>query len=141
MSHVYIRVLRSVIMAAVAWLPLTSFHAYAATTNWIAYSGYFTDPANWDHGVPERERPGVFNRGFVAYEVNFPGGLIFDPPPNYPIEYLRVNTNEVSFVYTESPFVTIPSLSVLNPGLSIVVGENAGDVAILNTTLNSLSGA
>ena len=82
----------------------------AVTTSWNTNaSGDFTTAANWDNGVPDSDDTAVFNRGFVAYEVNFPGGLIFDPPMNYPIQYLRVRTNEVSFVHNPSPSNRTPA--------------------------------
>jgi T5SS/PEP-CTERM-associated repeat protein len=82
----------------------------------------------------------VFNRGTgVAYNVTFPGGPILDPPPNYSIDYLRVHSNDVTFADNSSASVSAPSLTVANGGVSIVVGENAGDVAILTTSLSSLS--
>jgi T5SS/PEP-CTERM-associated repeat protein len=120
---------------------LLTFPAHAVTTSWIANSGSFTTAANWTSGVPDSDDTAVFNRGFVAYEVNFPGGSVFNPPPNYAIDYLRVFTNEVSLVWVDSPFMTVPRLSVVNPGDSIIVGQDPGNVAILNTTLSTLSGA
>jgi T5SS/PEP-CTERM-associated repeat protein len=119
-----------------------SIDAHAVTTSWNTNaSGDFTTAANWDNGAPDSDDTAVFNRGFVAYEVNFPGGFIFDPPVTYFVDYRRVRTNEVSFVHNLVPFQSNSSLSVLNSGESIIVAENAGDIAILNMTLNSLSGA
>jgi T5SS/PEP-CTERM-associated repeat protein len=133
---------RKLLIVAVALIATAlNGEAQAVTTSWIANSGSFTAPANWSSGVPDSDDTAIFNRGFVAYEVNFPGGSIFDPPLVYPIQFLRVNTNEVGFVYTPVPFQSSPSLSVVDPGLSIVVGENSGDVSILNMAIAGLSGA
>ena len=126
-------------LAAAACLCLLVVPARAVTTNWNTnLSGSFTKTANWDNGVPDSDDTAVFNRGFVAYTVTVPG-LPFNPPPNYVIDYLRVNTNEVTFA--DSPLTNRPSLTIVNPGFSIVIGENIGDVAILNSTLRSVSGA
>jgi T5SS/PEP-CTERM-associated repeat protein/autotransporter-associated beta strand protein len=52
-----------------------------------------------------------------------------------------VNSNEVTFRDNSSPFVTSPNLTVANPDVSIVIGEGAGEVAVLTTSLRSVSGA
>jgi T5SS/PEP-CTERM-associated repeat protein len=117
--------------------------AYAVTTSWNTNSGgQFTTASNWDNGVPDGDDAAVFNRGAgITYSVTFPGGPILNPPPTYFIDYLRVNSNTVSFVGPSLPSQTIPNLTVLNPSVSIVIGENAGEVGILNMGLNILSGA
>lgn len=126
-------------LAAAACSCLLAVPARAGFTNWNTNSsGSFTNAANWDNGVPDSDDTAVFNRGFVAYTVTVPG-LPFNPPPNYVIDYLRVNTNEVTFA--DSPLTNRPSLTVANPGFSILIGENTGDVAIMNSTLRSVSGA
>ena len=115
--------------------------AHAAITNWTNNAGgTFTTPTNWDNGVPDADDTAVFNRGAgVAYHVTFPGGNIFDPPINHVIDALRVHSNTVTFRDNSSPFITKPSVTFDNAD-SIVVGQNAGDLAILNTSLNSLVG-
>jgi T5SS/PEP-CTERM-associated repeat protein len=133
---------RKFIIVVVAYSFLGSWQAYAVTTSWNTNSsGNFNAASNWDNGVPDSDDTAVFNRGFLAYEVNFPGGSIFEPPPNYVIDFLRVRTNEVSFVYNPPPFnEALPMMTVGNPGNSIVVGELPGDVAILNMAISRLSG-
>ncbi|MCI0334884.1 MAG: hypothetical protein L0228_16850 [Planctomycetes bacterium] len=128
---------------AICMMLTVSSAAHAVTTSWNTdVSGLFTTAANWDNGVPDSDDTAIFNRGFVGYTVTFPGGTIFEPPVNYAINYLRVNNNHVNFVWNDSfPLQASPSLSVLNPDVSIVVGENAGEVGILGTTLASFSGA
>ena len=75
---------RRIFLVAAAYSFFLSIHAHAVTTSWNTNaSGDFTTAANWDNGVPDSDDTAVFNRGFVAYEVNFPGGSIFDPPLNY----------------------------------------------------------
>jgi T5SS/PEP-CTERM-associated repeat protein len=111
----------------------------SGTTN---SSGSFTQPANWNNGVPGSEDNALFSRGGTAfYEVIFPGGSILDPPPLYLLNTLRVRSNRVTFVDNSTPFITTPSLSVANPDLSIIIGEDTGEEAILSTNLNYLSGA
>jgi T5SS/PEP-CTERM-associated repeat protein len=127
---------RCALIAMTAW-GIWGAIAHAVTTNWIANDGSFTNAANWDNGVPDGDDTAIFNRGFVAYTVTVPGS-IFGPPPDYVINRLRVNTNEVTLA--DSPDANRPSLTVVNRGLSIVIGENAGDVAIVNSTLRSVSG-
>ena len=76
--------LASIALAALCAWPVLSAHA--VTTNWNVNSGNFTVAGNWDNGVPDSDDTAVFNRGFLAYEVSFPGGSIFEPPPNYVID-------------------------------------------------------
>ena len=136
MSSLGIRLGLRALLVAALYSCLLSAHAHAVTTSWNTNSsGDYNSFANWDNGAPDGDDVAVFDRGFVAYEVNFLAGSI---SPIYPIDSLRVRTNEVSFVW--SPASAPPFLEVLNPGVSIVVGEDAGDVAILNMTLKSLSG-
>src|SRR5262245_13372611 len=114
-----------IVLALAASSSLLRFQAHAVTTNWNTNSNRtFTNAANWDNGVPDADDTAIFNRGFVAYTLTFPG-LPFNPPPDYVIDYLRVNTNEVTFV--DSPFTNRPSLTAANSGDSVVIGENAGD--------------
>jgi T5SS/PEP-CTERM-associated repeat protein len=115
--------------------------AHAVTTNWINNSGgTFTTSANWDNGVPDSDDTAAFNRGAgVAYHVVFPGGGIFDPPPSYGINSLRVHSNSVTFRDNSSEFITRPNLTVGNTADAIVVGQNAGEAAILTTSLNQLT--
>jgi len=117
--------------------------AHALTTNWINSSGgFFTTPSNWGNGVPDSDDLAAFNAGAAAvYSVTFPGGSVLNPPPNYVIDYLRVHSNNVTFRDNSSPFITIPSLTVVNPDISIAIGVDAGDVAVLNTSLRNFSGA
>src|SRR5215212_2951025 len=117
--------------------------ALAVTTNWINDSGgSFTTATNWDNGVPAAADTAVFNRGFLAYEVTFPGYFLPPSPGNHVIDSLRINTNEVLFSNSPSIIDKGPrGLSVTHSDNSIVIGENAGDVAILDTTLNSFTGA
>lgn len=128
-------------LAALSSWPLSSAHAI--TTNWIDNGGgLFTDAANWDNGEPVLGDTAVFNRGAgVAYAVTFPGGAIFDPPPIYVIDYLRVHSNDVTYRDNSSTFITRPGFAVANPDVSIVVGQDAGEVAILSTSLFSFSAA
>jgi hypothetical protein len=131
-------------VAYLVFLLCASQTAYvrAVTTSWNTdSSGSFTTAANWNVGVPTSQDTAVFNRGLVAYTVTFPGGSVLNPPPSYLVNYLRVHSNEVTFRDNSSPFTTSPSLTVSNPDVSIVIGEIAGEVAVLNTTLLSLSGA
>ena len=130
------------LIAAAHWLILSG-RANAVTTSWNTNSsGVFTTAANWDNGEPVLGDTAVFNRGAgVAYTVTFPGGSILDPPPIYVIDYLRVHSNDVTFRDNSSPFITSPGFAVANPDVSIVIGQDAGEVAILNTSLRSLSGA
>jgi T5SS/PEP-CTERM-associated repeat protein len=115
---------------------------HGVTTNWNTdASGSFTASANWNNGVPDSEDTALFTRGLGAYTVTFPGGSVLDPPPSYLINRLIVRTNEVTFVDNSSPFVTSPILTVFNPDSSIVVGESAGEIAVLNTRLRGLYGA
>jgi hypothetical protein len=107
-----------------------------------AVNGSFNDPTKWSPiGAPGTADTAIFNLGIAAYTVTFPGGSVLDPPPNYVINYLRVRQNEVTFRDNSSPFITSPSLSVANSGVSIVVCQDAGEVSVLSTTLRSLSGA
>jgi T5SS/PEP-CTERM-associated repeat protein len=127
----------------VSVLVVSCHNLHATDYFWAAgENGLFNDPTKWGPvGVPDGDDTAIFDRGLVAYTVTFPGGSVLDPPPNYVINYLRVHTNEVTFADNSSPFVTSPSLTVANPDVSIVVGQDAGEVGILNTTLLSLSGA
>ena len=113
------------------------------TTNWNTNSdGTFTNAANWDNGVPDSDDTAVFDRGFVAYTVTFPGSPL-NPPPDYVIDRLRLRTNEVTFADDNSPFLKRPSVTVanVNPSFySIILGDESGDPAILNMTLRRLSG-
>jgi T5SS/PEP-CTERM-associated repeat protein/autotransporter-associated beta strand protein len=116
--------------------------AQAVTTNWNTNSsGSFTSPANWDNGVPDSEDTAVFNRGAATYSVTFPGGSVLNPPPSYLINRLIVRTSEVTFADNSSAFVTSPILTVFNPDSSIVIGDAAGEEAVLNTRLRGLYGA
>ena len=135
-------IMRRIFLSAAAYSFFLTIHSHAISTNWSTNSsGLFTTAANWDFGVPDSNDAAIFNRGFVAYEVNFPGGSIFNPPVNYVVDQLWVRTNEVSFVYDPGPFFTIPSLTVDGSGNSTLVALETGEVAILNMALSSLSGA
>ena len=102
------RFMRRIFLAAAAYLFFLSVHAYAVTTSWNTNaSGNFITAANWGNGVPDSDDTAVFNCGFVAYEVNFPGGSIFDPPLNYVIDRLLVPTNEVSFVWRQASYSSL----------------------------------
>ncbi|MEX2172271.1 MAG: hypothetical protein WD851_23325 [Pirellulales bacterium] len=96
------------------WTLAIGSAAHAVTTSWNTdFNGTFTSPANWDNGVPESDDTAVFNRGSA---VIFPRGSIFEPPPNYVIDLLRVSASGVGFVYVDEPFFpAIPSLTVDNP--------------------------
>ena len=77
--------------------------AVAVTTNSINDAGgSFTTATNWDNGVPDSDDTAVFNRGFLAYTVTFPGYFLDPSPGNFVIDSLRVHTNEVSFVNSPS---------------------------------------
>ncbi len=142
MARFCARLRRCTLVVVTAYLFFLSVHAQAVTTNWIdPGGGLFTDAANWDNGVPDSDDTAQFNLGIVGYTVTFPGGSVLDPPPNYVIDRLHVRQNEVTFRDNSSPFITSPSLTVANPDVSIVVGQGAGEVAVLNTSLSSLSGA
>ena len=134
-------VLSGILAVAAASAPGPGVHA--AVTNWTnSAGGTFTTPTNWNNGVPDGVDTAIFDRGAsIAYHVSFPGGAIFDPPLNYLIDALRVHSNNVTFRDNSSPFTTAPSLTVANPGVSIIIGHNAGELAVLNSRLIRLSGA
>ncbi len=128
---------------------LTCAIASAAPVNWdangaIPANGNFNVANNWNPNfVPGAADTAVFNVALAIYSVNFPGGSIINPPINYVIDKPRVSTNEVSFVDLDSPFQTVPSLTIDSTDpvdRGIIIGRQAGDVAVLNTRLNSFSG-
>jgi T5SS/PEP-CTERM-associated repeat protein len=135
--------LRALLVAAL-YLCLLSAHTHAIISNWNTdASGSFTTAANWDKGVPDSDDTAEFNRGFVAYTVSFPGNSFASPPRHHVVRNLIVRTNEITLA--DSPIFLQPAIVTVaasdSSEDSIVIGKLSGDVAILNTTLSSLSGA
>jgi hypothetical protein len=130
MSHFYAGLRFPFVLVVTVSLWLLNFQAHGATTNWNTNSsGAFTNAANWDNGVPDSDDTAVFNRGFVAYTVTFPGNSYFFPPLNYVIDKLLVRTNEVTFADNSSAFIQAPRLTVANPGVGadsipIIIGQS-----------------
>ena len=78
----------------------------------------------------------------MAHTVTFPGNSFPSPPRQHVIHNLLVRTNDVGFV--DSPLFIQPAVVTVassDPSEPIIIGEQAGDVAILNMTLSGLSGA
>ena len=134
--------LRALLVAAL-YSCLLSAPTHAVTSNWNTdASGSFTTAANWDNGVPDSDDTAEFNRGFVAYTVTFPGNSPLSPPRQHVIDKLVVRTNEVGLV--DNPIFLQPAIvtvAAFASDQSINIGEIAGDVAILNTTLSRLTGS
>ncbi|TWU27402.1 hypothetical protein Pla144_21750 [Bythopirellula polymerisocia] len=124
-------------------------HAPAVTTSWISnVGGSFTDPLKWTNGVPQFNDTAVFNRNLnIQYNVTFPGRQALDPPIVYAMKQLRIGTSTVSFAdSTNFGLLADNSLAVINPSgnqadRGIIVGDAAGQVAVLNTILKSFLAA
>ena len=122
--------------------------APAATSNWNSIvGGSFTIPGNWTGGVvPTSADRAAFALGAAAsYSVTFPGKINL-PLPVYAFDQLRVGSNTVSFSdFTNFGLWTPGTVSVTNPATndtdrSIIIGDVAGEAAVLNTTLKNFSG-
>jgi T5SS/PEP-CTERM-associated repeat protein len=101
----------------------------AAVSRWTNDGGgVFETPSNWDTGAPGSADTAVFQRGSVSYSVQFDTDITTDK--------LRVGTNTVTF----QPVAGVGSYAVANAtqtlsDRAVVIGEAAGDVAVLNSSL------
>jgi len=122
-------------------------HVQAVTTSWNTnLGGSFTDPAKWINGVPMSADTAVFDRNAnVQYNVTFPGKINL-PLPVYAFDQLRVGTNAVSFAdFTNfgqwaAGSVTVNNAATNEADRGIIIGDVAGQTAVLNTTLKTFSG-
>jgi T5SS/PEP-CTERM-associated repeat protein len=102
----------------------------AAVSQWTNDGGgIFETPSNWDTGAPGSADTAVFQRGSVSYSVQFDTDITTDK--------LRVGTNTVTF----QPVAGVGNYTVANAAQTplsdraVVIGEAAGDVAVLNSSL------
>ena len=106
----------------------------AATSNWTTDTGGdFSSSANWDNGVPGPSDTAVFRRGNVAYDVQFTHDIASNQ--------LRVGSNTVNLLPSSiggTYTVTDTAHSLATAG--IIIGELAGDRAVVNSYLPTLIG-
>ena len=106
----------------------------AVTSNWtIDTGGDFSNPANWDNGVPGSIDTAIFRRGNVAYDVQSTGDIISNQ--------LRVGSNTLTLRPASNGgtlTITDPTNTTANAG--IIIGELAGETAIVNSFLPNLTG-
>lgn len=116
----------------------------AATTSWNNnIGGSFTNAAKWTAGVPLVNDTAVFNRNLdIEYGVTFPGRPILSPLTRE-VRQLIVGANTVSFSdsvdFDQLPAnFSIDAANTLAEG-ALIIGNTAGQVGELNTTLNNFS--
>ena len=101
----------------------------------------WTTPANWDSAPPSVPGPSdlaVFKLGPAAdYTVQLPGNNVLLPPQNYPLGGIHVGSNTVHFVRHPDLFskFTLQSIGASESDRALVVGQGAGDRAVLNTDI------
>jgi T5SS/PEP-CTERM-associated repeat protein len=110
--------------------------AYTNTANW-------TDLSNASHHVPASTDRAIFNRNLnIAYGITFPGRPIVSPLTRE-VRQLSVGTNAVS-LSDDVDFDELPASFVVDSGnvlgsSAMIVGDTAGQVGTLTTTLASFS--
>ncbi len=116
----------------------------AITSNWNTnLGGSFIDATKWSAGVPMVNDTAVFNRNLdIEYGVTFPGRPIASPLTRE-VRQLIVGTNTVSFSdsvnFNQLPAnFAIDATNTLAEG-ALVIGNTAGQVGELNTTLSNFS--
>ena len=102
-------------------------------------SGTFSDSPNWDNGVPNVSKTAIFHRGSsVAYTVT-----VSDTHQANVSDRLLVGSNRVTFAPGAEAFntYTVQNTTTAEDGRGIIIGELTADVAVVNTSLPSFSGA
>jgi T5SS/PEP-CTERM-associated repeat protein len=111
-------------------------------------TGSFSVANNWNPNVV----PGAADRAIFAvgsgatYTTRFRGRQVLDPPLTYALDRMRIGANTVNFVDDTNLGQLIPANLAVNyvstggSDAGIIVGDVAGEIAVLNTTLSNFSG-
>ncbi len=105
--------------------------------------GTYNVANNWNpNTVPGDADTAIFRFGSAPpYTITFPGAPIIQPPVLHVNDQLRVGSNQVTFRSNLRAAYTLDNPATSEAGRGIIIGELAGDIAVLNNSLLTLTSA